>query len=122
MSHKPPRTQKCIDRDDRLTNYCEHCGEEFLPEEVRSVQIRGPGAIMWGCPQCHGLSNGLAPAEVARPPVITDFDVTADSDGRTTAAIVFPNEARLQYRETEGDVREEVIAAGEKLESVSIGR
>lgn len=77
---------------------------------------------MWGCPQCKRTSRGLAPAEVARPPVITDLDVTADSDGRTTAAIVFPNEARLQYRETEGDVREEVIAAGEKLESVSIGR
>lgn len=55
--------------------------------------------------------------------MIADLNVTADEEGRTTCTIVFPNGARLQYRETDdGHVREEVISyTGAELDCSSIG-
>lgn len=128
MSKDTTRTEKCIDRasdddNDDPTNYCEHCGTGFPPEEARSILIRGPKDVHWGCPRCGRTSQGTAPGEPTRPPVIEDLDVTVDEKGYTTAAIVFPNNARLQYRETDdGHVREEVLSyTGEELDSFSIG-
>lgn len=118
MSKETPRTEKCIDRS-KLTNYCSHCEREFLPEKAHSVHIRGPGDVVWSCPNCKRTSNGIAPEESVRPPVIKDLVVAADN-GLTTAAIVFPNGTRLQFRETaDGHVREEVLTStGEELESI----
>lgn len=122
MSHNTTQTEKSIGRTDRLTNYCSHCEAEFVPENAHSVLIRGPGYVIWGCPNCGRTSRGIAPEEVARPPVIADLNVTADADGLITCEIVFPNEARLQYRETEdGHVREKVLSSiGEELESIDL--
>lgn len=128
MSQDTTRTEKCIDRDDAgagadSLNYCEHCDREYPPEDARSILIRGPGDVLWGCPRCGRTTQGAAPGESIQPPVIEDLDVTVDEQGYTTAAIVFPNDARLQYRETEdGHVREEVLSfIGEELDSFSIG-
>lgn len=121
MSHKTPRTEKSIGRID-LTNHCPNCKRTFLPGEAYSVHIRAPGAIVWRCPHCKLTSRGLAPAEDARPPVITDLVVTAE-DGLTTCTIVYPNGVRLLYRDTEdGQIRRDVIAStGETRDSMVIG-
>lgn len=121
MSQDTPRTEKSIGRID-LTNHCPHCNRPFLPGEARSVQLRGPGEIIWNCPHCKLTSRGLAPEEDARPPVIEDLVVTVEN-GCTTCTLVFPNGVRLRYRETEdGTVHRDVIAStGEARNSVVIG-
>lgn len=116
------QTEKSIDRTDDPTNYCPHCGRVFAPKDAHGIFIRGPGEIVWSCPHCKRISKGVAPEENIRLPVIADLDVTAKK-GLTTAAIVFPNGARLQYRETsDGHVREEVYSSIDvELNSFSIG-
>jgi rRNA maturation protein Nop10 len=52
-----------VDRDEceEFTLSCEQCGEEFMPDEARTIAIFGPSEIRYTCPQCGHGTDGPPP-------------------------------------------------------------
>jgi hypothetical protein len=40
---------------------CDHCDEEYTPDEAGSIMIHGPGDVYYTCPRCGRGTKGLSP-------------------------------------------------------------
>jgi hypothetical protein len=49
-----------IERDD-ITLSCDHCGQEYTPDEARTIAIFGPSDVRYTCHRCGHGTDGPPP-------------------------------------------------------------
>jgi hypothetical protein len=61
--HEPDAAEKDTDDNERtaITISCDHCGEEYTPDDARTIAIFGPSEVRYTCPTCGHGTDGPPP-------------------------------------------------------------
>jgi hypothetical protein len=59
--HVDEPTEDNENAHDEFMLTCRHCGEEYTPDEARTIAIFGPDEVCYTCSQCGHGTNGPSP-------------------------------------------------------------
>jgi hypothetical protein len=58
--HEPGETET---ESDTITLSCDHCGQEYTPDDARTIAIFGPDDVRYTCHRCGHGTNGSSPID-----------------------------------------------------------
>jgi hypothetical protein len=58
--HEP---EKDTDESDDITLSCNHCGQEYTPDDARTIAIFGPDDVRYTCYRCGHGTDGPSPID-----------------------------------------------------------
>jgi hypothetical protein len=52
-----------VDKSDGITLSCDHCGQEYTPDDARTIAIFGPSDVRYTCHRCGHGTDGPSPID-----------------------------------------------------------
>jgi hypothetical protein len=59
--HEPVENEDADEKSNDITLSCDHCGQEYTPDDARTIAIFGPDDVRYTCHRCGHGTDGPPP-------------------------------------------------------------